>query len=169
MLTKMNTGVLENRLFKIGMWWRIIYGFLRLFVGFAFLKLVDTPLIDILYKVTSTEIGEDPTDFFVSILSSFLQIHPLTITYFLAAYMIFWGVVDIFLSASLLRHKLWAFPVTLWLIAFFVLYMLYRFTQTHSPILVATIIFDILIFWLISREFKKIKEKLAIEKTLSPQ
>lgn len=153
----MNTGVLENRLFRLGMWWRILYGIIRLFVGFAFLKLVNTPLIDLLYKLTSTEIGEDPTDFFIGILNSFLQVHPLTVTYFLSAYLIFWGMVDIFLSVSLLKHRLWAFPVTLWLIALFVLYMFYRFTHTHSPILLATIVFDFWIFWLISREFKKIK------------
>lgn len=163
----MKASVLENRLFRLTMWWRIMYGFMRLFVGFAFIKIVNTPLIDILYKFTSTEIGEDPTDFFVSILNSFLQVHPLTITYFLAAYMIFWGIVDIFLSASLLRHKLWAFPVTLWLIALFVLYMFYRFTHTHSPILIATIIFDFWIFWLIGREFKKIKKSMTTSQSIS--
>ena len=153
----MNAGVIENRLFKLGMWWRIIYGFLRLIIGFAFLKIVNTPFLDILYKLTRTEIGEDPTDFIVSFINSFLQNHPFTVTYFLAAYLIFWGVVDMILSASLLRHRLWAFPVTLWLIAFFVLYMIYRFTYTHSPILLATIIFDFFIFWLVYKEYKKTK------------
>jgi len=164
---KMNTGVLENRLFRIGMWWRIFYGILRLFVGFAFLRIIDTPFLDILYKFTSTEIGDNPADSFIKVISSFLQVHPLTVTYFLSAYLIFWGIVDIFLSASLLRHKLWAFPITLWLIALFVLYMLYRFTETHSEILITTIIFDFFIFWLINEEFKKIKNCLTIKKDCS--
>jgi len=157
MLDKMNNEVLENRLFKLGMWWRIFYGMMRLVVGFAFLKLVDVPFLDLLHKVTSTKIGEDSTDLIINFLDSLLSLHPLTITYFLAAYLIFWGVVDIFLSACLLKHKLWAFPATLWLIAMFVAYMTYRLTITHSPILLVTILFDVFLIWLINREYKKLK------------
>lgn len=157
----MESEVIENRLFRLGMWWRIFYGVMRLFVGFSFLNLINTPLIDLLYKVTSTEMGLSSTYFLFNILSSYLQVHPLTVTYFLSIYLIFWGLVDIFLSASLLKKKIWAFPITLWLIALFVIYMSYRFTITHSVILFGTIIFDLCIFWLISREFKKVKANIS--------
>ena len=59
------------------------------------------------------------------------------------------------LSASLLRHKLWAFPVSLWLIALFLLYEVFRITQTHSLILLGLICVDSVIWWLIKDEWRK--------------
>ena len=96
------------------------------------------------------------------ILNSFLQLHPLSVTYFLSAYLIFWGVTDIVLSASLLRHKLWVFPVSLWLIGFFVLSEVFRITQTHSLILLGLIGVDLVIWWLIRDEWRKTRRRLGM-------
>jgi uncharacterized membrane protein len=139
------------------MYWRIFYGVLKTLLGFTFLNLINVPLIDLLYKVMRPEIIEDPTNVFYAVVNNLLQHHPLSVTYFLSIYLIFWGLVDIFLSAALLKHKHWAFPTSLWLIVFFVIYELHRFSHTHSLMLLIFILIDIFIFWLIQREYKKFK------------
>ncbi len=148
---------MESKLFQIGMYWRILYGVLRTLLGLALLKLINMPISELLYNIMGQELIEDPSGFLFSAINYFLQLQPLSVTYFLSTYFIFWGVTDIFLSTNLLRHKMWAFPVSLWLIAFFVLYELYRFVNTNSLILLSVIFVDIVIFWLIQREYKKIK------------
>jgi uncharacterized membrane protein len=149
---------LESKLFYYSMWWRIFYGGLRLILGVALLKLVNEPLSNVLYLIMGQELIQDPNDVLFSTINLFLQAHPLSVTYFLAIYLIFWGIVDIVLSINMLKHHIWAFPIGLYLIGFFILYEIYRFFHTHSLILLTVILIDIGIFWLIKREYKRILE-----------
>ena len=150
---------LGSRLFIIGMWWRIGYGFLRILFGLALLKVVGDPLIDVLKNLMSYELLEDPSDILYSFVTHTLTVHPLYVSYFLAFYFIFWGVVDMVLSYHLIKHRLWAFPVSFVLIGGFILYEIIRFTHTHSYILLGIIILDSFILWLIWREYQKMKSK----------
>ena len=110
---------ITDKLFKYSMWWRIFYGTLRVILGLALLKVIGVLFTDIIYKMMSHEIIEDPSDLFFNIINSFFQSHPFSITYFLSAYLIFWGIIDIVLSINLLRHKIWAFSISLYFIGFF--------------------------------------------------
>ena len=152
----MNT-TLEERFFTIGMKWRIGYGSLRILFGLALLKLVNTPLLDVVTNLMSHELVEDPNDVLYTFISSILTNHPLYVTYFLALYFIFWGVIDVVLSYNLIKHRLWAFPASFILIGLFVMYETIRFTHTHSFILLGVIFIDIIIIWFIWREYQKLK------------
>ncbi len=151
----MQIGNKKIDFFRLAMFWRTFYGALRLLFGLALLKLIHVPLIDLLYKIMRSELIEDPTDFLFTVANGFLQLHPIYITYFISAYLIFWGIIDIVISISLLKHKKWAFPTSFWLIGFFVIYELYRFTYTNSYILLGIIFVDLLILWVIWKEYKK--------------
>ena len=72
----------------------------------------------------------------------------------------FWGAIDIFMSILLLRHQLWAFPVAIYMIVIFIIYEFFRFSQTHSLMLLAVIVMDVFIIWIIKREYQKLKSKL---------
>ena len=158
----MDTEYVEHSLFRAGMWLRITFGVLRTILGLTLLKLIDVPLIDILYMVMGYELREDPTDLIFTTINSFLQHHPMSVTYFLALYVFFWGVTEIVLSVSMLLRKLWAFPLSLILVGLFVLYEIYRFTHTHSLILLGVILLDSVILWLIWKEYKLRKSKTTI-------
>ena len=151
-----NTDIYDL-LFRVGMGWRILYGSLRLILGFTLLRLIGTPLSDIFYKVMSHEPIEDPTDLLIQIVSPLFQHLSFRVTYFIAAYLIFWGIIDILLSINLLKHKKWAFPISIYLIVIFVVYEIYRFSYTHSLILASIIIIDIALVWLIRKEYNKLK------------
>jgi uncharacterized membrane protein len=49
------------------------------------------------------------------------------------------------------------------LITAFIVYELFRFTHTHSLVLLGVIIIDILVIWLIRREHKKLLSKRALK------
>lgn len=149
----------ENRFFVISMWWRIAYGTLRTIFGFALFQAVGSPVLDVITSIMSYELTQDPSDKLYSMVSHFLGQDPLYVSYFLAIYFIFWGLIDIILSINLLRGKLWAFPASLVLIGGFIIYELIRFTYTHSSILLFIIFVDIIIFWFIEREYIKIQPK----------
>lgn len=137
--------------------WRIGYGFFRILFGLALLKVVGTPLIEVVSTSMKHELVEDSSDILYSFITNILSNHPLYVSYFLALYFIFWGVLDVVLSYNLIKHRQWAFPASFLLISLFVIYEAIRFTYTHSFILLGVILLDTIILWLIWREYKKLK------------
>jgi uncharacterized membrane protein len=157
------TSITPNHLsilFRFSMWWRIAYGSVRLVVGVALLQYIGTPISDLLLSVMQHEVTQDVTDALFQFFYHLIEDHSFTVTYFIALYLIFWGLVDIVLSLCLLWHKLWAFSTTMVLIALFILYSVYRFTHTHSLILLSIIFIDIVILYLISIEYKKLRSSI---------
>lgn len=144
-----------NLLFRVGMIWRVIYGFLRLGLGLVLLRVIGTPFSDLFYKIMSHEFVEDPNDLFLRGAEYIIQHQSFTVTYFLVVYLMFWGVIDVILSFSLLKQKLWAFPISMYLIGIFILYEIYRFSYIHSFTLVGIIFIDLVLIWLINKEYRK--------------
>lgn len=156
-----HSSSIQSTLFLIGMWWRIVYGFARTVLGLALFRSVGLPLQEVgfIQKIMEHELTDAPTDVIVSAFGQAFNHQPVYITYFLAFYFIFWGVVDIVLSVSLLRDRLWSFNVSYLLIGVFVVYEVLRFTRTHSSVLLAVIVIDIVVLWLIRREHIKVLQK----------
>lgn len=142
-------------LFRVGMWWRIIYGVCRLILASILLRLIGTPVSDIFYTVLHNDLVERHGDFLAQLLRPILDHMSFTVTYFLAIYLIFWGSIDIVLSFNLLRHKMWAYSSSMYMISAFMLYEVYRFFHTHSFLLAYIIFFDFFVMWLIKKEFQR--------------
>ncbi|MEY3784204.1 MAG: hypothetical protein RLZZ230_526 [Candidatus Parcubacteria bacterium] len=143
-------------LFLLSMWWRIGYGLLRIILGLALLRVIGEPLINIVTSVMEHELMAKSPDFIFKGISHSLRAHHYSVTYFLAFYFIFWGSVDAVLSFQLLKDRLWAFPISLGLIGTFIAYSVFRFTYTHSLVLLGVIVLDIIIMMLIFKEYQKV-------------
>lgn len=152
---------LYDTFFRISMWWRIFYGFLRLIFGLAVLHVVGQPFSGVLYDLVGEEVTEDPHDILVHAFHVLVAHGSFTITYFIAIYLIFWGLIDIFLPINLLREKMWAFYASYVFIGLFVCYELYRLAHTHSQALAIATAIDIIMLWLIRHEHKKLQSKLS--------
>ncbi len=144
-------------LFRLSMWWRIFYGVLRLVLGITMLRIVGQPLSQFVYTLMSHEISGRKGDAVLEMLYRLFEIHHVTASYFIAGYFIFWGTIEIFLSICVLKGIKSAFPITMGLIVLFICYGIFRFTHTHSLILLSVIIIDFGILYLINNEYKKIK------------
>ena len=144
-------------LFKLSMWWRIFYGFLRLILGTSLLKITGQPLSEYMYSLMSHELTGKTTDILLEKAYVLFDTHDITVTYFIAFYFIFWGSVDIVLSLCLLHHIKKAFPIAMGLIALFILYGVIRLMMTHSLILAGVIVVDLVILYLIHDEYRVLK------------
>lgn len=142
-------------LFEIGMWWRIFYGSIKAVLGFYLLTLTNASIPDLFRLLMRHELIEDPGDILYNIALPFLNSIDITITYFLAFYFIFWGVLDVFLSINLLREKYWAYTASLILMGLFVTYEIFRVFHNYSITLGLIILIDIGILYLIRREQKR--------------
>jgi uncharacterized membrane protein len=144
-------------LFRLSMWWRIFYGVLRIFLGITLLRMVGKPISHLIFALMSHEISGRKGDAVLEMLYKLFEIHQFTASYFIAGYFIFWGTVEIFLSICVLKGIKSAYPVTMGLIVLFICYGAFRFTHTHSLILLSILIIDFGILYLINNEYKKLK------------
>ena len=139
------------------MWYRIFYGVVRICIAFAFLGFIGMPVFSVLSSILPESWLVQSQSAASRLLHYLLGYQNLKVTNFIIVYLGFWGIFDIVLSACILRHRLWAYPLSMWLIAIFIGYELMRLTQTHSCILLFFIIVDLLMLWLIWREYRRLK------------
>ncbi|HET9146177.1 MAG TPA: DUF2127 domain-containing protein [Sphingomicrobium sp.] len=79
---------------------------------------------------------------------------------FVAFYLLTHGVVKIVLVYGLLRERLWSYPVSFVVFSGYIIYQLYRFTFTHSLLLIVLSIFDAFILTLAVHEYRLVRRNL---------
>ena len=146
-----------SKLFRLSMWWRIIYGVLRLLLGIALLKVIGKEFSDLMYTLMSHELSGRAGDFVLEHLYMLFEKHSLKVTYFVALYFIFWGLVEIVLSLCLLKKIRAAFPAAISLIVLFIVYSVFRYLHTHSLVLLSVIVIDLVILGIIYQEYRSLK------------
>lgn len=155
---------LIDKIFEWGILIKSLFGFLEVLSGTALAISGRKSLKNLIIALTRGEIAEDPKDLIANFLIRTSQNLSLNSHIFIVAYLIFHGLVDIFLAIALLKNKLWAYPWAVTGFSLFIIYQIYRYCHTHSLILLFITIFDILIVLVILLEYKnrgKIKKNHA--------
>ncbi len=149
----MNKTQWTHRLFQIGVLLKGVDGVLEVLGGVLLLLVTSDSIHSLVWALTEHEISEDPTDAIASLLRHAAQTLTRDTKMFASVYLVFHGVIKIVLVVSLLRELKWAFPVAMWFLGIFTAYQLYRFTHTHSMALLAFSIIDLLVMWMVWREY----------------
>lgn len=134
-----------------------INALLEIISSFAILLISQDFVIRSVAFLTQEELGEDPRDRLANYVLTVAQHFSVGTREFAFAYLLSHGVVKIILVISLLKKKLWAYPVSMAVFSLFILYQLYRYTFTHSISLIALTIFDLVVIWLIWKEYRGLK------------
>ena len=72
---------------------------------------------------------------------------------FASTYLIAHGIAKLFIAWGLIREKLWAFPTALVVFGLLISYQMYRVAHTHSLTLTLLIAIDVVVCYLIWREY----------------
>jgi uncharacterized membrane protein len=115
---------------------------------------------NLIVALTQQEISEDPNDFIANYLIKTANSFSSGIHIFPIIYLIFHGLVNIFLAIALLKNKIWAYPWAMAGFGLFAVYQVYRYFHTHSLLLLLLTLFDIFIVAIILLEYKNKKKKL---------
>jgi uncharacterized membrane protein len=142
-----------HRLFRIGVLLKGVDGALEIFGGFLQLFVTSDSIHSVVWMLTEREISKDPTDAIAGLLRHATDALTLDTKTFASMYLVFHGVIKLFLVVSLLRELKWAFPVALWFLGVFTVYQLYRFAHTHSIALLAFSVIDLFVMWMVWREY----------------
>ncbi len=143
---------LTHILFIAGIVIKGAFGLLDTIVGIFFFS--TSAITSFIAFLTQHELGEDPTDFFANKLIEILPSISVHTQQFVAWYFLIHGVLNVILVIGLLRKKLWAYPVYGGVFLLFIGYQVYRFTHTHSPLLLLVTFFDMVVITLVWKEYQ---------------
>ena len=148
---------LIDKTFEIVILLKSFFGFFEILAGIVIAFSGKLMVDNLIIALTRSEIKEDPKDFianfFIKAGSGFSGgVHT-----FAFVYLIFHGIINISLAIALLKNKIWAYPWAIAGFSLFILYQLYRYANTHSPLLLILTAFDTFIVLVISVEYKKKK------------
>ncbi len=131
-------------------------------VGGILLALVSTEsILRLTNRVTQPELLNDPHDYIAAHLLAWAQDFSVGTKNFYAYYLLSHGLVKVLLVIGLLRGKMWAYPASLVALGLFIVYQLYRFTDTHGIGLIVLTIFDLVVMALIWHEYRIVRQHLS--------
>ena len=148
--------------FKFGIFIKGFNGIWETGSGLAILLISKTGLGGWFYLLAQNELLEDPHDSFINFFIQILQTASASAAIFAAVYILFHGVLNLFLAIQLYRNKLWAYIFTLWAMSAFLVYQIYRVVLHHSSILIVLTVFDIIFIILTWHEYLHQKNKLPL-------
>jgi uncharacterized membrane protein len=151
---------IEHTFFLLSVWSKGVAGLLETIGGLLLLFIPHPGLNALVVFLTAPELAEDPTDRIATLLQRTVQELGADTKLFASGYLIVHGIIKVFLVAGLLGRRLWSYPVSLWFLAGFIAYQAYRFLFTHSLWMIALTIVDLIVAFLIWREYQARKQGL---------
>jgi uncharacterized membrane protein len=152
-----------HRVFILGIFIKGLTGILEILGGFLFLFYGTYSRI--LVHLTRNELQEDSTGFLARHINYLIPALSHHAQLFGAIYLLIHGVVKIFLFLSLMRKKLWAYPLTNIILILFIVYQTGEFFVTNSPLMLVLTLFDAILVLLtfneheyVLRELKKLEK-----------
>jgi uncharacterized membrane protein len=152
---------IEHIFFLLSVWSKGVAGLLETIGGLLLLLIPHTRLNALVVFLTAPELAEDPSDRIATLLQRTVHELSADTKLFASGYLIVHGVIKVFLAAGLLGGRLWSYPVSLWFLTVFIAYQIYRFLFTHSLWLIALTIVDLIVAFLIWREYQARKQAFA--------
>jgi uncharacterized membrane protein len=114
-------------------------------------------------QVTQSELMEDKRDFVANHLVTWAQGFSIETQHFYAWYLLSHGVVKLALVLGLLMRKLWAYPTAMIVLGFFIVYQLYRYTETHGFGLLLLTALDALVVGLTWHEYRLMRRHSPVD------
>lgn len=114
-------------------------------------------LVTLVDAVTRAELSEDPRDFIANHLLHSAQALSLSSQRFTAFYLLTHGAVKLWLIVGLWRKRPAYYPTAITVFGLFIVYQLYRFQFTHSPLLLLITIMDLVVIGLTWSEYRYLR------------
>lgn len=144
---------LRHRAFDLVVLLKGLNGALELAGGTALLLVSGPVILAWVNLLTRSELSEDPRDFIAGALLHWAEHFGRDSQFFVAAYLLFHGVVKVSLAFLLLLGKSWAYPVAIIFFSIFVGYAGYRLSLGWSFTLAGAVAFDVVTIAIIAREW----------------
>jgi uncharacterized membrane protein len=143
-----------HRAFEVGLLFKAIFAALEALGGLIAFFISQNFLLRLIVRLTQQDRVANPDNAVASYLLHWAQNFSISTRHFVGAYLLTHGVIKLMALVGLWRGKSWSYPVAMAVFAIFVVYQLYRFSFTHSPWLLLLSFFDLVVLWLIWKEYQ---------------
>lgn len=152
-----------HKSFLVSIFIKGLDGFLELIGGISFLIINPTKWYELVKTVTRVELLEDPNDivanYLISISSQFNHSFQIYASIFLLSH----GLIKLFIIFSLLKKKMWAYPVALIVFSIFAFYQIYLYILNPRFSLMILTIVDALVIIITYMEYKRVKSHISLD------
>ena len=156
-----------HALFEAGIALKAFNGMWEIISGTLALLVPREMILRGFYALAHGELLEDPHDRLVDLVGGFITTVPHGTRIFIALYILFHGIVNLFLAYNLYRNRLWAYPAAAGFMSLFLVYQCYRIYTHHSVVLTIISVIDIIFIALVLHEYRHQREvKEAIPENL---
>ncbi len=145
--------------FDVGILIKGIDGVLQTAAGIALYLMGTAGIHQLLAWLVQKEILEDPGDYIANYLLRLGSFSPAT-GKFAALFLLSHGTIKILLAWSLIKNRLWAYPLGILIFSGFGFYQLYLYTRSGSGFLLLLTLFDAIVVWLTWHEYRLSKRAL---------
>ncbi|MEK7080258.1 MAG: DUF2127 domain-containing protein [Patescibacteria group bacterium] len=149
-----------DRTFEISVLLKAFFGFFEILGGILFSISDRFIMNNFIISMAQQEIAEDQNDLIANFLIKSANNLANGTQVFAVVYLIFHGVINIFLAVFLLKNKTWAYPWSMALFSLFIIYQVYRYFHTYSFELLFLMLFDVFIVFIIWLEYKRKKKAI---------
>lgn len=145
------------RAFEAGILLKAIFGFFEIFAGVLFSFSRDIIVNNFIIYLAQQEVADssDGKDIIANYLIKTAQSLSQDSRIFAIAYLLFHGVVNIFLAIALAKGKAKTYPVIMAFLGIFIIYQVYKYFSVHSASILFLTIFDALFVLVIWLEYKR--------------
>jgi uncharacterized membrane protein len=140
--------------FEASLWIKGIFALIEIGGGIAAYFVTQRLLVEIASAVTQGELTEDPHDLIANYLFRSAQNLSIGAQHFTAFYLFSHGAIKLWLIVGLLRERLWYYPTAMVVFGLFIIYQLYRFSSTHSLLLLLITAVDAVVIALTWHEYR---------------
>ncbi|PHI30666.1 DUF2127 domain-containing protein [Budvicia aquatica] len=143
--------------FKISLILKGILALVEIAAGITSYFISQQFVLHLVKTVTRTELAEDPSDFLANFLLHSAQGISVSGQHFAAFYLLCHGIIKIWLIIGLWREKLAYYPASIAIFSLFIIYQVYRYSFTHSLLLLFITVLDGIVIWLTLREYQHLR------------
>ena len=145
---------LLHQLFEISVILKGVYGLTEIVLGTIILFFNRHIVTHFLLYFVQGELNENPRNWIANHLLQLSSHITTSSELFMASYFLVYGVIKLVLVYGLLKEEEWSFPTAIGFMTLFGVYEIYRFTHTHSVVLLFLIVLDFITIYLVWHEWK---------------
>ncbi len=146
--------------FEISLFLKGVFAFFEIVGGIIAYVVTQRFLLNLLGAITQDELAKDPRDLVANYLLHAAQNFSVSTQHFTGIYLLSHGIIKLWLIVGLLRKKLWYYPTAMLVFGLFIVYQLYRFSFTHSVLLLLITALDVVVIVLTWHEYKYLRRIL---------
>lgn len=147
--------VVLHESFRVSIILKGLYALFETVGGIVLLKMSPETINRVVMSVLVENYSQDPHDFIIRHLHRAFEHLADGGKHFASWYLLSHGGVKLCLVLALLWNKLWAYPLMIVVLSLFISYQMYRFSLTHSGMMIALSLFDLIVIVLTWIEYRQ--------------